>query len=114
MAMKLESISQLGLTFFGLTSDSIPQARAAVFTQIHEIIFHGKGGYDWETVYNMPIWLRRFTFNKINDFYKKESEEYENSQNGGNTKSLIDSTGKINTPEFAQASQQYKKPTSYK
>ena len=36
-----------------------------LFTQIHEIIFHGKGGYDWNTVYSMPIWLRKFTFFKI-------------------------------------------------
>lgn len=25
----------------------------------------------------MPIWLRRFTFNEINEFYIKEREEYE-------------------------------------
>ena len=24
----------------------------------------------------MPRWLRQFTFNKINEFYKKEAEEY--------------------------------------
>jgi hypothetical protein len=40
-------------------------------------VFHGKGGYDWETVYNMPIWLRRYTFNEIKTFYDKEREEYE-------------------------------------
>lgn len=40
-------------------------------------MFHGKGGYDWETVYNMPIWLRRYTFNEIKSFYDKEREEYE-------------------------------------
>lgn len=111
---QIESISQLGLAFFGLTLDTIPQARSSIFTQIHEIVFHGKGGYDWETIYNMPIWLRRFTFNKINDFYKKENEEIEKSKNGSKSKSLIDPTGKINAPEFTKASKQYKKPTSYK
>lgn len=40
-------------------------------------MFHGKGGYTYDTVYNMPIWLRNFTFNKINDFYIKQNEEYE-------------------------------------
>ena len=82
----IESISQLGLAFFGLTSDNISQARAAIFTQIHEIVFHGKGGYNWHDVYNMPIWLRRFTFNRISDFYKNENEEYENAKNGGKGK----------------------------
>ncbi len=46
-------------------------------------MFHGKGGYDWETVYNMPIWLRRFTFNSIKEFYDKEKEEYEKATNKG-------------------------------
>lgn len=25
----------------------------------------------------MPIWLRKFTFNEINEFYEKEKEEYD-------------------------------------
>ena len=110
----IESISLLGLAFFGLTSDIAPQARAAIFTQIHEICFHGKGGYDWNTVYDMPIWLRRFTHNKINEFYSQEKEQIEKSQNGGKSTKLIDSSGKVNTPEFLKTSEQYKKPAKYK
>ena len=110
----IESISQLELAFFGLTSDIAPQARAAVFTQIHEICFHGKGGYDWNTVYDMPIWLRRFTHNKINEFYSQQKEQIEQSQNGGKATNLIDSSGKVNTPEFLKASEQYKRPAKYK
>lgn len=64
------SIFQLHLTFFGLTSTY----RLQVFKQVHEIVFHGKGGYDWYTVYNMPIWLRRYTFNEIREFYEAESK----------------------------------------
>lgn len=63
----------MGLTFFGLT----PEYRTSLFTQIHEIVFHGKGGYTWSEVYNMPIWLRRFTFKKIDEYYTKEREEQE-------------------------------------
>jgi len=87
----------LGLSFFGLTSDTAAIARANLFTQIHEIVFHGKGGYDWNTIYEMPRWLRQFTFNKINEFYQKESEEYEkaSSKGGGNKSTLIDPTGKV-------------------
>ena len=55
------------LTFFGLTS----AYRNSVFTQIHEIVFNGKGGYGFETVYNMPIWLRNFTFRKLQDHYEE-------------------------------------------
>jgi hypothetical protein len=46
-----------------------------LFTQIHEIIFHGNGGYDYETIYNMPIWLRKFTFSKLKEHYEKQNSE---------------------------------------
>ncbi len=42
-----------------------------MFEQIHEIVFFGKGGYDWNTIYNMPIWLRNFTFKRIKEFYNE-------------------------------------------
>lgn len=51
-----------------------------MFTTIHEIVFHGNGGYDWETIYNMPVWLRRFTFNKIQEYFDKQNEEAEKQQ----------------------------------
>jgi hypothetical protein len=57
----------LGWTFFGLTQSD----KLRIFSQIHEIVFHGNGGYDWGTVYNMPIWLRNFTFNKLKEHYEK-------------------------------------------
>lgn len=60
------------LPFFGLTQ----QYRVNLFTQIHEIVFHGKGGYDFDTVYGMPIWLRNFTFKKMNDYYEEEAKQY--------------------------------------
>ena len=53
----------------------------------------------------MPRWLRQFTFNKINDFYKKEAEEYENAKSKSSTKStLVDPSGKINKEAFKEAS----------
>jgi hypothetical protein len=64
MVVRSKQIYLSGSPFFGLTSDY----RAALFRQIHEIVFHGNGGYDWHTVYNMPIWLRRFTFKEIYEF----------------------------------------------
>ena len=64
-------------TFFGLTLSY----RSSLFRQIHDIIFHGGGGYDWHTVYNMPIWLRNFTFKKIEEWYKKQEEAQNKQQN---------------------------------
>jgi len=112
--MEVSKKLRMQLAFFGITPETVPQARAALFTQIHEICFYGQGGYDWSTVYDMPVWLRRFTFNKINEHYKNEKQQVEEAKNGGKSKSLIDSSGKVNTPEFAQASQQYKRPAQYK
>ena len=73
-------MSLLGLTFFGLTPSQARDYRTSLFRQIHEICFHSKGGYDWHTVYNMPIWLRRLTFNYINDYFEKKNEAAEDAQ----------------------------------
>tara|TARA_R110001632_G_scaffold134551_3_gene250139 strand:+ start:605 stop:913 length:309 start_codon:yes stop_codon:yes gene_type:complete len=102
----------LGLSFFGLTSDSIPQTRAAIFKQIHQVVFHGKGGYDWHTVYNMPIWLRRFTFNEIQKYYDEEKSAHENNGKSGST-TVIGSDGKVKAPEFLKGAKG-KRPAKYK
>ena len=46
-----------------------------IFTQIHEILFYGQGGYDYTTVYNMPLWLRKFTYFKMKEHYDTVSGE---------------------------------------
>ena len=109
----MQLVSQLDLAFFGLMLDKAAKTRIAIFEQIHEICFHGKGGYSWETVYNMPVWLRRFTFDRIQKFYKEEQDQI-NSHSKKGERTLVDSSGKINTPEFLKASKNYKKPSSYK
>ena len=65
------------LTFFGLTQEY----RLSLFKIIHEIVFSGNGGYDWNTVYNMPIWLRRFTFETLKEHYEKIAEEQNKAEN---------------------------------
>ena len=98
------SPSQLVQAFFILTSEEVIRYRRNLFTQIHEIVFHGQGGYDWETVYNMPIWLRKFTFDQINAFYsKKQQQQQEQQSKNPNQKTVIDSTGKVKAPEFLKA-----------
>ena len=78
-----------------------------LFSQIHEIVFHGKGGYDWTTVYNMPVWLRRFTFEKIKEFYEKEREAMDKQQNVLTNDSVKD----VNRPNITPPSDTAKKPT---
>ena len=70
--------SQSPPRFFTLTSKEASIYRNNVFTQIHEIIFHGNGGYDWLTVYNMPLWLRKFTFHKLKTYYEEQSDQKDN------------------------------------
>ena len=79
------------LTFFGLTQEY----RLVLFTQIHEIVFHGQGGYDWNTVYNMPIWLRKFTFNKMREYYDKQNAS-KNEDLGSQSQKIKE--GKIDLP----------------
>lgn len=72
-----------------------------LFTQIHEILFHGQGGYDYNTVYNMPIWLRNFTFKKLRDWYDKSNKsKNEDSWVQGNAKEAASENKKIHVPTY--------------
>jgi len=93
----------LGFPFFTLT----PEYRSALFNQLHELVFFGKGGYDWNTVYNMPIWLRRFTFNTINEFYQKEKEEYDKITNKGELITANKPLSKPNIPQLKDITPTY-------
>ena len=94
----------LDLAFFGLTLKVSALYRKNVYKEIHEICFHGKGGYDWPTVYNMPIWVRKFVFEEMREFYEEQNKETSSS----NTTNVINSDGTINKPAFAEASKAYK------
>ena len=82
----------------------------SLFKQIHEIVFYGNGGFDWHTIYNMPIWLRKFTFSQIQKHYEEEKEQMEKAQNGGKT-TLMDSSGNVNKTQAKQATKSITPPT---
>jgi len=50
-------------------------------TEIHDLVFHGGGGFIWSEVYNMPITTRRFHIRKINEFNKKQQQEIDKAKN---------------------------------
>jgi hypothetical protein len=79
----------LGLSFFGLTYDldQINESKLALYKQIHQICFHGKGGYDWHTIYNMPVNIRKFIFNEIKQFYEEENKAASNTKNNSSSNS---------------------------
>ena len=70
--------------FFGLT----PQYRNILFSQIHDLVYHGGGGFIHSEIYNMPIWLRRFHINKISEWNKEQNEEAEQARKGKNKNEL--------------------------
>ena len=71
-----------------------------MFDQIHEIVFHGKGGYDWNTVYNMPIWLRNFTFRKIKQFYEDTSTNNDTVEKSIAAMKAAGADQKVNVPSY--------------
>ena len=77
-------IQNLNLTL--QNSPEVPQVfssiRIKLFKTLHEIVFFGKGGYDFDTVYNLPIWLRNYIYHEMLEYYEKEAEE---AQNTGHT-----------------------------
>ena len=106
----------MGLAFFGLTTNNqeTQQIRANLFSMIHQIVFHGKGGYDYDTVYHMPVWLRKFTFHELKKFYDAEAEAASKATKGKNQSNLVNPDGTVNTPAFKEASKPYKGQSSYK
>ena len=108
MEKKQKNQYLLDYRFFGLTSKNSAEFRKNLFTQIHNIVFHGNGGYDYYTIYNLPIWLRKFTFSEIDNYNKEQNKKYKEAQEGKGKQTLVNSDGKINTPEFMKASEQYK------
>ena len=57
-------------TFFGLG----PNYRPILHNQIFELIYYGKGGFNWSDVYDMPVWLRKFYIKSIEKALKAEGE----------------------------------------
>ena len=73
--MKIKERYHSELILFGVTTKNAPQIRKNLFTEIHEIVYHGKGGYSWSDVYSMPTWLRKYTFQQIKEFLEKQNEQ---------------------------------------
>jgi hypothetical protein len=87
--------------FFGLS----PVYRKQFFTQIHDLVYHGNGGFIHSEVYNMPIWLRKFHIQSINDFQEKQQEEYNKAKGESN----IGDDGKIFGPGVTPSSYNFNK-----
>jgi len=87
------------LPFFGLTQEY----RLALFNTIHEIVFHGQGGYDWHTIYNMPIWLRTFTYNKMKDYYDNQNTAQKEAEESWTNKNSEAARTAMSIPDYAKS-----------
>lgn len=72
--------------FFGLA----PDYRLGLHEEIFSLCYHGKGGFTWNEVYNLPIHLRRFYINQV----KKVLEEKNKAEQQEVAKQ------KVNMPTF--------------
>ena len=63
----------LNWTFFGLT----PKYRVIFQSAIFDLIYHSNGGFSYQDVYHMPIYLRTFYIQKLNKMFKDQKKDYE-------------------------------------
>ena len=63
---------QLVLTFFGLP----PAYRPIVHQEVFSLIYFGNGGFTWNDVMDMPIWLRKFYIKQIEGVVKEQNKEH--------------------------------------
>lgn len=49
-------------------------------SEIYNLVYHGNGGFDYNSVYNMPIITRRFYIKKINEYNQRQSEKQQKAE----------------------------------
>jgi hypothetical protein len=64
---------QLEQTFFGFKPDD----RVTFHKNIFNLIWYGDGRWDWDTIYNMPIFLRKFYVTQVNKIFAEQAEAAE-------------------------------------
>ena len=78
--MKTEAPSSLGFkldqTFFGFS----PQDRVQLHENIFNLLWHGEGRWDWDTIYTMPIFLRKFYIKRVNAIIQERIDRAEQQQ----------------------------------
>jgi hypothetical protein len=66
-------------------------------SEIHDLVYHGGGGFIYSEVWNMPIMTRRYHIRKINDYLEKRAEAEEKAMKGSS--SSVDPKS-LNVPDF--------------
>ena len=66
----------LDQTFFGFNAED----RVSLHENIFNMIWYSDGRLDWDTIYNMPIFLRKFYLKKINKIFREQEEAAEHAR----------------------------------
>ena len=69
-------------------------------TEIHDLTYHGGGGFIYSEVWQMPVMTRRYHIKKINEFLQKKSEAEEKAMKGSNTMDAKSYAKSTNIPDF--------------
>jgi hypothetical protein len=69
-------------------------------TEIHDLTYHGGGGFIYSEVWQMPVMTRRYHIKKINEFLQKKSEAEEKAMKGSNTMDAKSYAKSTNVPDF--------------
>jgi len=60
---------------------------------VFDLVYWGQGGFSFEQVWNMPVFLRRYYINKISDIHKKQEDA---SQGKSESEKIQDSLNNLN------------------
>ena len=63
--------------------------------EVHDLVYHGQGGFTYTEVWNMPVTTRRYHIGKIVN-YLKNKQEAEEKASGGNARPV----NSIQVPDF--------------
>jgi len=80
---------KLDRTFFGYERKDRPKLHDSLF----ELVWAGEGRWDWNTVYNMPIWLRNFWIRKLNRLAEQRKQAREKQKNKSTPRTKIQKPG---------------------
>ena len=64
------------LSFFGLQ----PKHKKDIHEEIFQLIYYHKGGFTFNEVYNLPIYLRKVYLTRLNKQYSDENKEIEKAR----------------------------------
>jgi hypothetical protein len=81
---------RLEQTFFGFK----PEDRVVHHESLFNLLWHGAGRWDWETLYTMPVYIRRFwikKINKMNDDAEQRAKQLHSKQQAKQKQKIVKS-----------------------